>query len=248
MKLVRLASLAAIAAVPALPALAQTPATTQADKWTGEGAFNAGFTTGNTETRDAGVALKVKHVGGEWTQLGEFAFDYGDTNEIETKNRIFAAGQIDRSFGPQWSGYTRLTGESDQFSGFENRYFLGVGAAFKAVDTPTTKWTLEGGPGYKIDDLRATLTTPASTEESISGRAASRFSHDFNERVKFTDTTEVVTSDTSTQISNGAALTANIMGNLSARVSLDVRHDTDPLPGFEPTDTTTKFSLVYKIE
>ena len=31
-------------------------------------------------------------------------------------------------------------------------------------------------------------------------------------------------------------------------VSFDVRHDTDPLPGFEPTDTTTKFSLVYKIE
>lgn len=243
MKLVRLASLAALAAVPALPAMAQTE-----DKWTGEGAFNAGFTTGNTETRDAGVAVKAKHVGGAWTQVGELAFDYGDTDEIETKNRIFGSGQIDRSFGTQWSGYTRLTGESDQFSGFENRYFLGVGAAFKAVDTPTTKWTLEGGPGYKIDDLRATLTTAASTEESISGRGASRFSHDFNERVKFTDTTEVVTSDTSTQISNSAALTANIMGNLSARVSLDVRHDTDPLPGFEPTDTATKFSLVYKID
>ncbi|RYG32662.1 MAG: DUF481 domain-containing protein, partial [Burkholderiales bacterium] len=112
MKLVRLASLAALAAVPALPAMAQTE-----DKWTGEGAFNAGFTTGNTETRDAGVAVKVKHVGGVWTQVGELAFDYGDTDEIETKNRIFGSGQIDRSFGTQWSGYTRLTGESDQFSG-----------------------------------------------------------------------------------------------------------------------------------
>ena len=46
MKLVSLASLAAIAAVPALPAMAQ-----EAEKWKGEGAFNAGFTTGNTETR-----------------------------------------------------------------------------------------------------------------------------------------------------------------------------------------------------
>lgn len=243
MKLVRLASLAALAAVPALPAAAQ-----ETDKWTGEGAFNAGFTTGNTETRDAGVAIKAKHTGGEWTQLGELAFDYGDTDEVETRNRIFAAGQVDRSFGDQWSGYTRLTGERDQFSGFENRYFLGVGAAFKAVDLPTTKWTLEGGPGYKIDEVRASATTLATTEESIGGRAASRFSHDFNERVKFTDTTEVVASNTSTQISNSAALTANIIGNLSARVSLDVRHDTDPLPGFEPTDTATKFSLVYKIE
>lgn len=243
MKLVRLASIAALAAVPALPATAQTE-----DKWSGEGAFNAGFTTGNTETRDAGVALKVKHVGGDWTQLGEFAFDYGDKAEVETKNRIFGAGQLDRSFGDQWSAYTRLTAESNQFSGFENRYFLGVGAAYRAVDLPTTQWTLEGGPGYKIEDLRETATRAASTEESVSLRAASRFSHDFNERVKFTDTTEVVTSDTSTQISNSAAVTANIMGNLSARVSLDVRHDTNPLMGFEPTDTATKFSLVYKVE
>ena len=144
-KLVRLASLAALAAVPALPAVAQDE-----DKWTGEGAFNAGFTTGNTETRDAGVALKARHTGGGWTQLGEFAFDYGDTDEVETRNRIFAAGQVDRLFSDQWSGYTRLSYERDQFSGFEDRYFLGVGAAFKAVDLPTTKWTLEGGPGYKI--------------------------------------------------------------------------------------------------
>ena len=43
------------------------------------------------------------------------------------------------------------------------------------------------------------------------------------------------------------ALDAGLMGNLSARVSFDVRHDTDPLPGFEATDTTTKFSLVYKV-
>ena len=243
MKLVRVASLAVFAAVPALPAMAQTE-----DKWSGEGAFNAGYTTGTTETRDAGIALKVKHEGGAWTQLGEFAFDYGDKAQVATKNRIFGAGQVDRSFGDKWSAYSRLTAENNQFSGFENRYFLGFGAAYKAVDLPTTKWTLEGGPGYKIEDLRATATRAASTEESVSGRVASRFSHDFNDKVKFTDVTEVVTSDTSTQISNSAALSASIMGNLSARVSLDVRHDTNPLMGFEPTDTATKFSLVYKVE
>lgn len=243
MKLVRLAWLAAFAAIPSLPALAQTE-----DKWTGEGAFNAGFTTGNTETRDAGVALRAKHTGDNWTQLGEFTADYGDTNEVESRNRLSAAGQVDRIFSNEWSGYTRLTWERDEFSGFENRYFLGVGAAFKALDTPDTKWTLEGGPGYKIDEVRATDTTLAATEESVGGRAASRFSHSFNERVQISDTTEVVASQTSTQVLNSLALTANLMGNLSARVSFDVRHDTDPLPGFEPTDTATKFSLVYKVE
>lgn len=144
-------------------------------------------------------------------------------------------------------GYTRLTWERDEFSGFENRYFAGVGVAFQAIETDATQWTLEGGPGYKIDEIRETLTTPASTEESVGARAGSKFKHAFNDRVSLTNNTEVVYSQTSTQISNGIALDANLMGNLSARVSLDVRHDTDPLPNFEATDTATKFSLVYKI-
>lgn len=243
MKLVRLASLAALAAAPALPAMAQTE-----DKWTGEGAFNAGFTTGNTETRDAGVAVRVHHTGDQWTQAGEFTADYGDTDEVATRNRLSASGQIDRIFSDQWNGYTRLAWERDEFSGFENRSFVGVGGAYKAIDAPGTKWTLEGGPGYKVDELSASDTAPATKEESFGGRLASRFSHDLNERVQMSDVTEIVASDTSTQVSNSVALTANIMGNLSARVSLDVRHDTDPLPGFEATDTATKFSLVYKIE
>jgi hypothetical protein len=54
---------------------------------------------------------------------------------------------------------------------------------------PATKWTLEGGPGYKIDEVRATDVLPDSTEESFGGRIASRFSHDFNERVQISDTT-----------------------------------------------------------
>lgn len=34
-------------------------------QWTGEGAFTAGVTTGNTETTDVGRGLKLRHEGGE---------------------------------------------------------------------------------------------------------------------------------------------------------------------------------------
>lgn len=245
MKLVRLVARAVLAGSPLLASQALAHANDQG--WSGEGAFNAGFTTGNTETRDAGVRILAKHKGKLWTQTGEFTADYGQQDDIESKNRLAAAGQLDRIFNEQWNGYTRLTWERDEFSGFENRYFAGVGVAFQAVETEQTQWTLEGGPGYKIDEIRATLTTPASTEESVGARAGSKFKHAFNERVSVSNNTEVVYSDTSTQISNIAALDAGLMGNLSARVSLEVRYDTDPLPEFEKMDTATKFSLVYKI-
>lgn len=244
MNLFRIAALSACIAAGATPALAQDD---PASPWSGEGALTAGVTTGNTETSDVGLALKLSHDGGDWIQSGEFAADYGETDSVETKNRMFAAGQIDRVFDERLSGYGRLTWERDEFSGFENRYFVGFGLAWKAINSDAMKWTVEGGPGYKVDEIRATLTTPAETEESFGARAGSKFEYKFNDAVSLSNNTEVVYSQTSTQISNIIALTANLWGNLSARVSLDVRHDTDPLPGFESTDTATKFSLVYKI-
>jgi putative salt-induced outer membrane protein len=245
------------AALAATPAFAQTPPpapTPAAPKWTGEGALSAGYTTGNTQTTDGGLAIKAKHVGGLWTQAGDFAADYGKTDGVESKNRLAASGQIDRVFNDKWNGYTRLTWERDAFSGFDNRTFAGLGLSYKAWDTKQTAWTLEGGPGYKVDEVRATVATPttpatmAMTERDFGARAGSSFRYAFNDRVALTDTSEVVYSDTSTQLSNGVALTAGLMGNLSARISLDVRHDTSPPAGFEATDTATKFSLVYKVD
>ena len=44
-----------------------------------EGNVKLGYlaTTGNTETTDVGLSLKLKHQDGQWTQAGEFAADYG---------------------------------------------------------------------------------------------------------------------------------------------------------------------------
>lgn len=220
---------------------------TATSAWSGEGAISASLTSGNTETQDAGLSVKLKRKGLRWTHAGETSFDYGRTNGTERKNRVTASGQIDRNFGPRWAGYGRFTYERNAFSGFENRYFLGLGVAWKTIESEATAWTLEAGPGYKIDEIRQTSSTPASREDNVSGRLGSKFKHAFNPSVSLSNDSEFVTNDATTQTSNVLALTAKLTGNLNARVSFDVRHDTSPRPGFEATDTTTKFSLVYKV-
>lgn len=223
----------------------------EAPAWTGEGSFGAGVTTGNTETTDVNAGLKVAHKGAVWAQSGEFSIEYGKTDGDETKNKMKAAGQVDRFFGERLSAYGRLTWEKDEFSGFENRYFAGLGVAYQVIVSENTLWALQGGPGFRIDEVRAqpTATPPvlATTEESLGVAAGSRFKHQFNEAVALTNDTDVVWSDTSTQTTNSLALTAQLMGNLSARISFDVNHDTNPPEGFEATDTATRFSLVYKV-
>jgi putative salt-induced outer membrane protein len=247
MKLKTLA-IAACAALMAAPALAQTPA---APAWTGEGTFGAGLTTGNTETTDVSAGLKLKHTGAVWTQSGELSAEYGETDSTETRNRIAAAFQLDRSFNDRLRGYGRLAYERDEFSGFENRTFAGVGVAYDVIKSEPTTWTLQGGPGYRIDEIRARTIAPVApsrSEESFAVMAGSRFKHQINERVALTNDTDVIYTDVTTQVVNGLALTFDLSGNLQGRISYDVRHDTDPPLGFEKTDTATRFSLVYKLK
>lgn len=226
------------------------PAVAQDATWTGEGAFGAGFTTGNTDTSDFGLGLKLGRQAGPWAVSLEAAAEYAETNGAETKNRMFFAGQVDRDFSDRLYGFGRGSYEQDAFSGFDSRAFVGAGVGYRLLTGERTTWAVEVAPGVKFDEVRETVLpgpviVPAYSETGFSVIGASRFAHPFNDNVKLTNDTTVTWADTSTQIDNRLALTAALGGALSARFSVDVRHDTDPPFGFEATDTATRVSLVY---
>lgn len=233
--------------------LAAVPAAQAQDGWTGEGSFSAGYTTGNTETTDLGLGLDLSRKAGLWTYSAEAAADYGETDSVENKNRFFLAGQVDRLVGDKLFAFARSSYERDEFSGFDSRLFIGGGLGYPIIDRETTNWSVQGGPGIKIDEVKATttivdgvpVTTPAETEQSFSLIGKSEFSHQFNAAVKLTNNTNVIYAQESTQIGNIIALTASLTDTLSARFSFDVRHDTNPPAGFEATDTATRASIVY---
>ncbi len=222
--------------------------------WSGEGSLSAGVTTGNTETTDLGLGVDATRTMDRWKIGLQATADYGETDGDETKNRIFLGTNLDRQFNDRLFGFGQLTYERDEFSGFDSRAFIGGGLGYELLNGDATQWTVRGGPGLKVDEIEAVLdasTVPptvlseASTEESFGATAASNFAHKFNDNVSFTNDSTLVYADTSTQIGNIAAITASLTNTLSARVSLEVRHDTDPVDGFESTDTISRVSLVY---
>ncbi|MAP93990.1 MAG: hypothetical protein CMK07_03470 [Ponticaulis sp.] len=228
-----------------------TPAFAQ-NSWTGEGSFSASASTGNTETTHVGLGLKLNYETGRWEYGLNTSADYGETDGSETENRFLIAGNVDAQLRDRLFGYGQASYEADEFSGFESRIFAGVGLGYDIFDSEKTKWQIRGGPGIKIDEVRpvvtnGVVTTPGETEESFSVLGKSDFSYIFNENVSFTNATTGIYASESTQFTNTTALTASLTNTLSARVSFDVRHDTNPPEGFEATDTTTKVSLVYKL-
>ena len=224
------------------------------DGWTGEGSFSAGTTTGNTETTDLGLGIALAKEAGIWTYSGEASADYGEQDGIESRNRYFLAGNVDRQINDRLFGFGRLSYEVDQFSGFDSRTFAGGGLGYNVIANDATTWDVRGGPGIKIDETKRIITTdalgapliiPGETQESFGIVAKSDFSHAFNESVTLTNNTNVLYAEESTQLGNVIALTASLSEALSARVSFDVRHDTNPPLGFEDTDTATKVAIVY---
>lgn len=222
--------------------------------WTGEGSVSAGVTTGNTETTDLGVGINMTREEGVWAFGVEALADYGEIEGAESKNRWFLAGNVDRQINDRLFGFGRASYEKDEFSGFDSRTFVGGGLGYDVLIGDKRSWTIRGGPGLKIDEIGeiittdatgATVITPGVTEESFSIVAASDFQYAFNDNVKLTNNTNALYAETSTQLNNSLALTAKLSDALSARISFDVRHDTEPPEGFEATDTATRFSLVY---
>ena len=217
--------------------------------------MSAGYTTGNTETTDLGLGLDIKRTAGVWSLGVEAQADYGETDNVENKNRYFLASELDRQINDRMFGFGRVSYETDEFSGFDSRLFAGVGLGYLALDSEATKWSLRGGPGIKIDEVKPYIADvngvptffPAETQESFSVIGSSEFSHAFNDAVSISNNTDLLYAQESTQIGNVLALTASLTNTLSARFSFDVRHDTNPPPGFEATDTATRIALVYSI-
>lgn len=217
--------------------------------WSGEGALAAGFTTGNTETTDVGIGVEIHFEGPRYSHHGEVAFDYAEQDGLKSKNRAFAAYQLDRVLTERWFAFGRVSYEQDEFSGFDSRAFLGAGAGYHVIDNDATSWTLRAAPGLKIDDVAADAAAvppiAGGTEQSFAVEFGSEYAYAFNDAVTLSNDTSIIYAEVSTQMANRVALTAQLMDALSARFSVEVRHESDPQPGREQTDTATRFGLVY---
>jgi len=234
-------SMTSVAAFAMLGTAAMAQPMPNPNEWTGEGAISAAVITGNTKSTDAGIGIKAAKQFGDWRVKGALGVDYGKNNSVESRNRWSLTGQLDRDITNRFFVNLRGTYEEDKFSGFDSRSFVGVGAGYKVLMMGPATWTIEGGPGYRRDVFQAT----GKSKGTFGARLGSVYAYKFNDAVNFTNDTEVVYSDVSTQIVNIAAVTAKMTDKLAARFSYEVRNESDPPFGRKSTDTISRISLVY---
>ena len=222
--------------------------------WEGEASLAGSNTTGNTETTDIGVALKLAKEADIWRHKFKALADYGETDNEKNKQRFSLGYQLDRDLNDRT--YVFVNGDyfNDDFGSYQDGYYLGVGVGRKIILPAPISWNLEGGAGFRsqteqdIKDSAGNVTVQGDTEEEFALRGFSDFDYEINDKVSLFNDTEILWSDSDTHIWNDIGLTAKLTERLSARASYRVDNHSDVPAGVEKTDTITRFGIVYSMK
>jgi hypothetical protein len=127
--------------------------------------------------------------------------------------------------------------------GFQWQIHELVGPGCRIFNTDKLKLSVEAGPGLR--QARERSADGGSVNNDLVGWFATDLAWKITEGSKFTNNFGGWGNAKRVQLDNVTALTLKIVDDFSARLSYEVRHDTDPGDDADKTDTTAKGSLVY---
>jgi len=221
--------------------------------WSGEASANGSRTTGNTDTQDFGLGLKLQKEAGPWTHKFKANADFGEVNGVSTRERFDLGYQIERDINDRLYVYGNGDYYSDQFGAFQDGYFIGAGLGYKVILPEPIGWSLEGGAGFRSQTEQDTIAADLSiidgdTSNEIGLRGRSDFDYKFNDNVSLYNDTEIIWSSSDTYVWNEVGITAQLIGNLAARASYRVDYHSNPPLGSVSTDTISRIGVVYTLK
>ena len=220
--------------------------------WTSETGLNGSRTTGNTNTTDLGLSLKIKNRGSDWRHTLRATADYGRNSGKTNKSRFRTNYKIGRDLGPRVYSFVNADYYSDDFGAYKLGYYGGGGVGYSALVDKPTLWRIESGLGYRSQKARLAPNDPSGLssrkEGSITARLYSDFEHHINDKVSFTNDTELFYSELDTYITNETAMTSDLWESLAFRASFRIETHTIVPEGREKTDTISRIGIVYKME
>jgi putative salt-induced outer membrane protein len=224
--------------LPALAADGQTPNR----KVVAEIALGGSLSTGNTDRQGLDLDAKVKHRAGRVEDTYKLLAELGREDGTTTSQRWVAGVEtnIDVRDGLYALAFAQY--EDDKFSGFQSEAEGGLGVGYRVLRTATMNFSVEAGPGYRIGRVRA----PLPDEKQLFARGTATFDWQMSDNAKLSDELVISWDQERTKVENTLAVTSKLIGALSGRASVNLRHNTRPPDaGIKKTDTISKVALVY---
>jgi putative salt-induced outer membrane protein len=208
--------------------------------WSGEGSLGAFASSGNTSSSGVALALKLAKESLKWKNTFGAGINYQKDDGVKTQERYFVGDKLDYKFSDRLYAYGLLGWEHDKFAGYDSRFSESLGLGYKLIATPKITLGLEGGPA-----LRQTSYVSGIDDSVFNGRVAGNFVWNIGPTTAFSEVASYYFGSGGNTLTSDTALTSKLYNKLSARLSFYVQNESDPQPGHEATDTTTRLMLVY---
>ena len=204
--------------------------------------FGLAESRGNSETLSITGDTTLQYVtGGPWVHDGRFLFVTREESGVSTEERYEARGTANYYWTEDDYSYGRLDWRKDNFGGVREEWVPSIG--YGRVILRNERHDLRGelGAGYRFADL-----SDGTSEEGAMISGGMRYTWQISETAEFLQNALVQWSNDNTYIESETGLRTSIVGNLSARISYIIRHNTDVPEGRRNSDFFTNIGLEYQ--
>jgi putative salt-induced outer membrane protein len=210
------------------------------DLWSGKATVGGYLTTGNSDTAGGSAVIDLTREGLRWRQKFHAQADYQSNDDITVREHYLASYEPNYKIDDRAYIYGAAQYESDRFLGYDNRYSTSIGAGYSLLKTARTKLNLELGPAYRYTEF-----TDSVTQSAIAARGTVDFSWRLTSGLSVSQIASAYVQQDNSTVSGTTAVTAKLIGPLSASLSYNVQYESTPPAGSVSTDTTSRAALVY---
>lgn len=210
-------------------------------RWSGEGELGFVVTQGNTETKNLNAGLALAHEMGVWENSYAFEALNESQEDAASAEKYGLKLQSNRKLSAENFLLAAFTYDDDRFSGFDYEMAASLGYGRRLISRVNMQLDAEVGPGYRFTKIK----DEGEEEEGIL-RSALKFRYQFTEHSRFTQSLINTAGDSRVITVLDSSITAQVVGNLAMKLSLSVKHNSEPADDTrKETDTETAFTLVY---
>lgn len=228
---------AALLAALILPALAQA----DDGAWSGTGEFGLAVAKGNTDTQTLVAKLGMTRESGDWKHSAGAAMLFGKADGVENARRWNVFGSTGHRLSENSYLFGNARMERDSFGSYEYQSVASAGYGYEAIRTDSTQLTFEVGPGYRWSKFQGVR----QHENGAVLRGMADFKHAFNDSTSIYNLLTVEAGSANTFVRNDTGVMVKMTDALALKAGVEVRHNTDVLPGRKKTDTLSTINVVY---
>lgn len=212
--------------------------------WSGDIEFGYADTSGNTEETTVSSAISIQREKDAW----RYNLDADSLNTSSDSERTGEKYFISNRLAYQYNeyDYSFLYGsyDDDRFSGFDYQATVAVGYGRRLLNDEMMKWDIEIGPGYRVNKVADETLNAEDTEEVII-RAFSKYLWKFSETASFSQSINVEAGDDNTISTAETAIKMAVIGQLSVKLSYNIKYTEEVPEGNRHADKQTIVSLSY---